>query len=85
MKYLIVFVVVLVGVWFWRNNRRAELQDKQRKQAKPSAPPPAGSTDRQITEIVACATCGVHLPRPEAVPGQLGLYCSDAHHRQAEG
>ncbi|MFN3571029.1 MAG: PP0621 family protein [Polaromonas sp.] len=78
MKYLIVFVVVLVGIWFWRNNRRAELRDK-----KPAPPPPV-SGPKQATEVVACAVCAVHLPRPDAVPGKLGLYCSEAHRRQGE-
>ncbi len=79
MKYLIVLAVVLVGIWFWRNNRRAELRDKQRDKARqrPAAIAP--------TEIVACAVCEVHLPRAEALPGGRGVYCSDAHRRQAEG
>ena len=78
MKYLIVLVVVLVAVWFWRNNRRAELQEK-----KPSRPPPV-TGPKQATEVVACAVCAVHLPRPDALPGKHGLYCSDAHRRQGE-
>ncbi|MDP1740418.1 MAG: PP0621 family protein [Polaromonas sp.] len=78
MKYLIVFAVVLVGIWFWRNNRRAELRDK-------SAPRPGATALPEPTEIVACAVCAVHLPRAEALPGGQGVYCSDAHRRQAEG
>lgn len=78
MKYLIVFVVVLVGVWFWRNNRRAELHEK-----KPSQPRPV-SGPKQATEVVACAVCAIHLPRPDALPGKHGMYCSDAHRRQGE-
>ena len=80
MKYLIVFVVVLVGIWFWRNNRRADLHEK--KTARTPPPPVAGP--RQATEVVACAVCSVHLPRPDALPGKQGLYCSEAHRRQAE-
>jgi uncharacterized protein len=75
MKYLIVFVVVLVGIWLWRNNRRTELRDKK---------PPPVTGPKQATEVVACAVCAVHLPRPDAVPGKHGLYCSDAHRRQDE-
>jgi hypothetical protein len=29
--------------------------------------------------MVACATCGLNLPRSEAVVGADGLYCSVAH------
>lgn len=78
MKYLIVLAVVLVGIWFWRNNRRAELRDK------PAARPRDESL-AEPTEIVACAVCAVHLPRIDALPGGRGVYCSDAHRRQAEG
>ncbi len=81
MKYLIVLAVVLVGFWFWRNNRRAELKDRQSQRA---AAAPAASPEQQATEVVACAFCSVHLPRPDAVPGSRGMYCSDAHRRQAE-
>ena len=78
MKYLIVLAVVLVGIWFWRNNRRAELREK------PAARPRA-ATLPEPTEIVACDVCAVHLPRTDALPGGKGIYCSDAHRRQAEG
>jgi uncharacterized protein len=78
MKYLIVLVVVLVGIWLWRNNRRTELDERKAK------PPPHVGGPRQATEVVACAVCAVHLPRPDAFPGKHGLYCSDAHRRQGE-
>ena len=78
MKYLIVLAVVLVGIWFWRNNRRAELRDK------PAARPRAPGLP-EPTEIVACSVCEVHLPRTDALIGGQGVYCSDAHRRQAEG
>jgi uncharacterized protein len=29
--------------------------------------------------MVACAHCGVHLPRDEALPGRGGVFCGDAH------
>lgn len=78
MKYLIIFVVVFAGLWLWRHNRRTELHGKKTPQ------PPNVSGSKQATEVVACAVCAVHLPRPDAVPGKLGLYCSDAHRRQGE-
>jgi uncharacterized protein len=82
MKYLFIIAVVLVAVGLWRNKRRAELQD--RSSQRPPSRPVAGA-DSQATEVVACAVCAVHLPRPEAVRGERGMYCSDAHRRQAEG
>ena len=82
MKYLIVIAVVLVGVWFWRNNRRAELRERQSQR---SAAAPAANPDQAATEVVACAVCSVHLPRTDALRGEHGMYCSEAHRRQAEG
>lgn len=78
MKYLIIVIVVLVGFWLWRNNRRAGLREKNQSSPRPVSGP------KQATEVVACAVCAVHLPRPDAVPGKHGLYCSDAHRRQGE-
>lgn len=78
MKYLLVIVLVLMVLWLWRSNRRAERQDKPPAQ-------PAGRTGQPPTEVVACAVCAVHLPRSDALPGGNGFYCSDAHRRQAEG
>ena len=82
MKYLIVLLVVLVCVWVWRMNRRAE-----RAQAKPPQTS-VGQTIEAPQDMVRCAHCGLHLPRSEAVPGgeetALQLYCS-AEHRASAG
>ncbi len=29
--------------------------------------------------MVACAHCGVHLPRDEALPGRGGVFCGEPH------
>lgn len=75
MKYLVVLVVVVLGIWLWRSQRRAD--DDERRAATPPKPPP-------LLEIVACPVCGVHLPSAEAVQGQRALYCSADHRHQAE-
>ncbi len=80
MKYLLVFALVLVGLWLWRNNRRADLHQASKKTARRPAPTPV-----LPTEIVACDVCHVHLPRSEALTGPGGVYCSAAHRRQAQG
>lgn len=78
MKYLLVTVFVLVIFWLWSHNRRME-----KKQAA-DAPPPTRPGDKVVlTEMVACDVCHVHLPRFEALIGSKGIYCSDAHRRQA--
>lgn len=69
MKYLLVLAVVAVAYLLWRSGR------SQRGQGA-AAPGPSGKPQ----DMVRCATCGVHLPRSEAVVGANGLqYCSQEH------
>ena len=76
MKYLLVMALVLVAFWIWRHNREAE---REARTPRPSAP----GREPAVTEMVACDICHVHLPRSEALIGSHGIYCSDAHQRQA--
>jgi uncharacterized protein len=80
MKYLIIIVAVFIGLWLWRNGRR--IDGNEEKVQRPKAQP---ATPLAPTEIIACDVCSVHLPRSEALPGGRGIYCSDAHRKQAEG
>ena len=75
MKYLIVLVVVMVAVWFWRQNRRPPREDRNVRAARQTGAPQA---------MARCAHCGVHLPIADAVAGGRGTYCSAAHLQLAE-
>lgn len=67
MKYLLVLLVVVVGLWLLLG------RSKGRGGARRSAGP---KTD----VMVACAHCGLHLPQSESVGDAGGRpYCSDAH------
>ena len=81
MKYALVFVLIGLVFWVWRSQRLVrkkksaeEVDSKSANHSRALAP---------STEIVACAVCNVHLPRPEAITGTHGLYCSVAHKQQA--
>ena len=81
MKFLLVLLVVLVGVWLWRRNRLAD-------QAHETPPPdvaPSPAARAAPAAMVACARCGVHLPAAEALPGRHGSYCSADHRQRSEG
>ena len=67
MKYLLFLVVVFVLLWLLRG----AMTSRRRGNA---APPP-----KAPQEMIACAHCGVHLPRDEALPGRGGVFCGDAH------
>lgn len=68
MKYLVLLLVIAAVLWWARSRSRSVTRT-------PKAAPPT------LQAMVPCAHCGVHLPRAEAVPGALGLYCSDEHRR----
>jgi uncharacterized protein len=77
MKYLLVFAVVMVAFWVWRNNRLTEGE------------PPAGSRPHRNPPgapaiMVACLECGTHLPESESVRGREGSYCCPEHRQQRE-
>ncbi len=82
MKYLLIFGLTIAVIWLWQGKRRSALTEKTRQQKSKAQGRP-----RQLptTEIVACDVCAVHLPRTEALTNGRGVYCSEAHRRQAEG
>jgi uncharacterized protein len=73
-KFLLVFLVVLVIAWRWRSWRESAQRDKSN----------AKVGDKPSAEMIPCRQCGVHLPANEAVPGTLGRYCSQEHRQKAE-
>ena len=80
MKFLLLLLVGLLGVWLWRSARgRAEPHEKDEKQEERRSSPAAAPQD-----MVACALCGLHVPHGDALPGQRGSYCCAEHRQQAE-
>ena len=78
MKYLLVILLVLVVFWIWRRSRPGP-----KKAAQPGRSQGKSSEAKEITEVVACGVCHVHLPKSEALIGRDGFYCSEAHRREA--
>lgn len=72
MKLLLLLIAVFVLLWMlrgtWRRTRRPPGGNAPGAQA-PDVPQP----------ILACAQCGLHLPRDEALPGRGGVFCTAAH------
>lgn len=78
MKYLLVFAVVMVAFWLWRQGR----------QVGSDTPPPTKRDSTPLprpTAMVACLQCGTHTPEVESVRGRQGAYCCDEHRRLREG
>ncbi len=74
MKGLLVFLLVLGGVWLWRSR-----QSQQGKVQPPKAP-----EAQKPQDMVRCGHCGLHIPGREAVDGINGVYCSLDHQRLSE-
>lgn len=76
MKYLVLLVILAVVIgWFFGRGRR-----------KPEPPSAAGSASPsqkkapERIEMIACAHCGVHLPRSEAAFDAAGRpFCTPEH------
>jgi uncharacterized protein len=66
-KIILFLVGVFVLLWLLRGGM------SRRPRAEQPAPPQAPQT------MLACAQCGVHLPRDEALPGRGGVFCGEAH------
>jgi uncharacterized protein len=80
MKYLLVFAVIAVAFWVWRNNRKSAKAQVQKAPPAPSS----NSTAVQPQAMLQCAVCGVHLPAADTVVGRKGSYCSSEHRKQLE-
>ena len=68
MKILIFLVAVVLLLWLLRKTIT--------RRAPPPAPRDPATTPQPM---LACAQCGVHLPRDEALPGRGGVFCGEAH------
>lgn len=72
MKFLLLALVFYALFWLLRRTLRGVRRsrvDAASRAAPADAPQP----------MLACAQCGLHLPRDEALPGAGGVFCSSAH------
>lgn len=74
MRNLLIFILILVGVW-WVRRALTRPRDGD------GAP---GARRRSLNEperMVACAHCGVHVPESEVVREGEAVYCCEEHRR----
>lgn len=71
MKFFLFLIAVFVLLWLLRGALNRRGGGAAAAARRPPAPAPQ--------EMIACAHCGVHLPRDEALPGRGGVFCGDAH------
>lgn len=79
-KVLLIIGIALGVYWLWRQGRMAESREAR---PAPPAAPSRNHTAQPPQDMVACAHCGLHLPRSEALAdgpgGSAPFYCSAAH------
>ena len=71
MKILLVILAVVALLWLLRGTRRPAVPPRPPKTPNPDAGAPQ--------QMLACAQCGVHLPKGEALAGRGGVFCGEAH------
>jgi uncharacterized protein len=69
-RVLVLILLVVLAVWLVRRALRA---------GRPGAKPPVQG------DLVACARCGMHLPRAEARESDGRLFCGEEHARLGAG
>ena len=72
MKILLVILAVVALLWLLRGTRRPAVPPRP-----PKTPPNSDAGAPQ--QMLACAQCGVHLPKGEALAGRGGVFCGEAH------
>jgi uncharacterized protein len=75
-RNLLIFLLVLFGVWWVR---RALSGAKRGRGTDESAAQQAQAENRSVEHMVECAHCGVHVPEVEGVRDGARFYCSEAH------
>jgi uncharacterized protein len=70
-RLLVLIALIVLALWLVR---------RALKPPKPRADVPQKKAIEG--ELVACAHCGLNLPRGEALPAGDALYCSEEHARR---
>lgn len=76
-KFIVLLGVLFLIYWVVRGGRA--------RRVPPPAPPPASANPGNLPDtMVACAHCGLHLPKADALPGRGGVFCGEAHRAEFE-
>ena len=76
------WLAVAVAAFLWFNHAKRQRLKQRTPPAAQKHPAPT-NVDPISEQIVACAHCGLHVPRSDAVITVDGaaVYCSEAHRR----
>lgn len=71
MKIVLFLIAVVVLLWLLKGG-----SSRRPPQASRAS---RGADHGPAQAMLACAYCGVHMPRDEVLPGRGGVFCSEAH------
>jgi len=69
MKIVLFLIAVVVLLWLLRGGTSRRGGGRRPGPSAAEGPQP----------MLACAYCGLHLPRDDALPGRGGVFCGEAH------
>ena len=83
------WLLIAVAAFLWFNHAKRQRNKQGTQRTPPSAKVACGQsaaasdTSAAGEQVVACAHCGLHVPRSDAVTAADGVtvYCSQAHRR----
>lgn len=78
MKIALILLAVIAAIWFFKASRRGAGNSRK------TPPEDAKKPEVPALDMVRCHLCEMHLPKPDAIEGKKGSYCSLEHRRQAE-
>lgn len=84
MRNLILFVLVLVGIW-WVRRALANKRARGGGAGRSARTEGGGKSARGMERMIECAHCGVHVPESEGLSEAGRFYCCDAHRRLGPG
>jgi uncharacterized protein len=71
-KLIFLILLVIAGVLWFKHRLRA---------GRGSSTATGKEEQKPVEDMVRCQTCGVNLPRSEAILSQGRIYCCDEHRR----
>lgn len=80
MRQLLIFLVVLFGIW-WLRRALSQPRDQGPGGSGRGRRSRGGAPER----VLPCAHCGIHVPESEGVHADEAFYCCDDHRRKGPG
>jgi len=79
----ILFLLMIIGIFLLIRFTLARINQFKREQSLNESEPNS-TAQNKTAEMVKCQTCGVHLPKSEAISTEKGFFCSTHCEQKAD-